>query len=451
MNVPDLVVSGFGFVVLLYTTLTACHFVIQLVYAHRTHRLQRNPAFADRFPANALDVDVIVPVYNETPSDLRACTDSILAQRHLGLVNLIVVDDGSRNRQQLMPIYEELRQSGATVIMAAQNRGKREAQYLGFQALRGEIVVTVDSDTRLDPDAVATITRQFIDPRIGGVTGDVRVTNVRRNLLTRLIEVRYWMAFHQERAAQSWFRTVLCCSGPLSAYRRSVIEPLMEKFVSQSFRGVKCTYGDDRHLSNLILARDFDTVFDEGAHATTNVPETIPTYLRQQLRWNKSFYRELLWTRPFLPRRSWYIRFDLLVQTVLPALLIVSIAAALIYSAAFSPLHLVRYAMAVTAIGLVRTTYAVIRERRLEFYLFLLYGFVHASLLVPLRAIALGTLTDNRWGTRDLIIESRGRAGLLGMVLGDAVNRGSDAASTELTPVAELAPAALSTTEPQPS
>ena len=40
------------------------------------------------------------------------------------------------------------------------------------------------------------------------------------------------------------------------------------------------------------------------------------------------------------------------------------------------------------------------RTRRLSFLLFVLYGFIHAALLVPLRIRALSTLTDNSWGTR---------------------------------------------------
>jgi hyaluronan synthase len=400
MTSVDLLVRLLGVVFAIYTGLAATHFVVQLIFANRTYRQQARPAFAGAYPPNALAVDVVVPVYNESLDDLVACTESILAQRHLGRVNLIVVDDGSLNRAELTPLYDGLRLRGATVILASRNAGKRGAQYLGFQALTGDIVVTVDSDTRLAPDAVAMITRQFSDPRVGGVTGDVRVTNAGRNLLTRLIGLRYWMAFHQERAAQSWFRRVLCCSGPLSAYRRNVIDRVMDRYIAQSFRGRTCTYGDDRHLTNLVLADGNDTLFDSGARATTNVPFAIRQYLRQQLRWNKSFYRELLWTLPMFGRLPIYIRFDLVVQTILPVLMSLSVLTALVYSVLFSTEHLLRYALFVAALALLRSTYGAIRERRPAFLLFVLYGFVHVTLLVPLRAVALMTLSDNRWGTR---------------------------------------------------
>jgi hypothetical protein len=38
--------------------------------------------------------------------------------------------------------------------------------------------------------------------------------------------------------------------------------------------------------------------------------------------------------------------------------------------------------------------------------MFLLYGFIHVFLLIPVRIRALLTLTDNRWGTRTAVASS---------------------------------------------
>ena len=172
---------------------------------------------------------------------------------------------------------------------------------------------------------------------MGAITGDVGVTNARKNLLTRLIGMRYWVAFNQERAAQSFFRSVLCCSGPLAGYRRSVLERVWDRYIVQSYRGVACTYGDDRHLTNLVLDAGFDTLFVPSAHAITYAPEGIRGYLRQQLRWNKSFYRELLWTLPFMLRRSPYVVFDVLVQTMLPLLLTLALLSTVMLALVHGP------------------------------------------------------------------------------------------------------------------
>jgi len=182
-----------------------------------------------------------------------------------------------------------------------------------------------------------------------------------------------------------------------------VLDRVWNDYIRQTFRGVSCTYGDDRHLTNLVLADGSDTLFVPGAKAITNAPESLRGYLKQQLRWNKSFYRELLWTLPFLAGRSRYMVFDVVVQTLLPLLLTLAVASSLAFAILFNPSHVLHYLAAITIMALLRCGYAIYRTRRPSFVLFVLYGFLHAALLIPLRLRALTTLTDNRWGTRTAV------------------------------------------------
>jgi hyaluronan synthase len=386
-----------------YALLVITHFVLQTFFAHRTHRafVRGGGAPPTEFVAS---VDVVVAAYDEDPADLAACFDSLVHQDYPGEMNVYIVDDRSPNRAELASIYERYGAlPGWRVLLPDVNRGKRHAQDLAFRECRGDILVTIDSDTVVAPDGVRKLVEAFADARVGAATGDVGVTNWRRNLLTRLIGMRYWVAFNQERAAQGWFRTVLCCSGPLAAYRRSVLDVVWPDYIRQTFRGVSCTYGDDRHLTNLVLASGSDTIYVPGAKAITNAPESLRGYLKQQLRWNKSFYRELLWTLPFLLSRSRYMVFEVVVQTLLPLLLTLAIASSVTFAIVFDAHHLLRYVVAVALMALLRCSYAIYRTRRPSFALFVLYGFLHAALLVPLRLRALTTLTDNRWGTRTAV------------------------------------------------
>ena len=392
----------------LYAFVVMSHFGLQVVFAHRSFRRAR----AERAARGALtrlpDVDVVITSYNEDAASLRACLESLVGQDYRGAIRVYVVDDCSSNRAELMPVYAQFGQrEGWSVLLPDRNRGKRLAQDAAFRRCAGELLVTIDSDTIVDPDAVTEIVHAFEDERVGAVTGDVGVTNQRTNLLTRLIDMRYWVAFNQERAAQSFFRTVLCCSGPLAGYRRAALERVWERYVNQTFRGIDCTYGDDRHLTNLVLGEGYDTIFLPFAHAVTSAPEDIPSYLRQQLRWNKSFYRELLWTLPFLLRRSLYMVFEVLVQTALPLLLTLAVTTAFLYAAIEAPARLLHYGVVVAGMAVLRCGYALYRTRRASFLLFVLYGFLHLGLLVPLRIRALLTLTDNTWGTRTSVQRTR--------------------------------------------
>jgi cellulose synthase/poly-beta-1,6-N-acetylglucosamine synthase-like glycosyltransferase len=386
-------------VFLTYTGIVVLHFLLQTFYAHRAYRGSMACAEEAHEPFHP-SVDVIVASYNENPQRLDRCLATLAKQTYPGKLRVFVVDDGSPGAA-LLPVYERYRAlPGWTLVLSPSNVGKRRAQDLAFHAGVGEFVATIDSDTEIEPDGIEIMVAAFRDAKVGAVTADVGVANAGTNLLTRLIGLRYWVAFNQERAAQSFFRSVLCCSGPFSVYRRSALAPVWSRYTHQTFRGIACTYGDDRHLTNLVLSENHDTLFEPRTHARTNAPTDLGEYLHQQLRWNRSFYRELLWTLPFLSRRPWYMAFEIAVHVLLPALLMMAVSAALVLSVVVSPHYVVRYAIAITVMALLRTSYALYRLRDIRFLLFILYGFLHAIFLIPVRVRALSTLTDNRWGTR---------------------------------------------------
>lgn len=100
----------------------------------------------------AIDVSVVVPVYNE-----EACVE-LLVERTCGVMDgtgmryeLILVDDGSRDRSvalatALMPARPALR-----LIRLRKNSGQTVAMDVGFKAARGRIVVSMDGDLQNDP------------------------------------------------------------------------------------------------------------------------------------------------------------------------------------------------------------------------------------------------------------------------------------------------------------
>ena len=401
----DLLAAGLHLLFLAYTVLVLTHLVLQVgcaaLHARRARRRHERALAAAADRAAWPDVDVIVPVYDEDPDDLDRCCASLAAQDYPGTVRVFLVDDGSPNRSQVLPVLERHgARPGWTVVLPELNGGKRAAQHAAIELGRAELVLTIDSDTQIAPDAVQRLVEGFDDARVGAVTGSVRVSNAGANLLTRLIDLRYFVAFHQERASHALFGAVLCCSGPLSMYRRRVLATVWPRYVSQTFRGTPCTYGDDRHLTNLVLGEGWRTQFSPYATCITTAPVTLSGYLRQQTRWNKSYYRELLWTLAFLPRLSRVMAVEVTVQALLPFLLTLAVLATVGRALVDGPQVLLRYALLITVMALLHCLYALVRTRDPRFLLFVGYGFLHAALLIPVRIRALLTLDDNAWGTR---------------------------------------------------
>ncbi|MEY2476955.1 MAG: hyaluronan synthase [Actinomycetota bacterium] len=355
-----------------------------------------------------LVVAAIVPVYNEDPAAFERCLRSLLDQTH-ALAEIWVIDDGSPDPQCRRIAKRVLAGvPGVRIHAFRQNRGKREAQAFAFKRSQAEIFCTIDSDTVLDREAVAEGLKPFADERITAVTGNVRALNHKRNLLTKLIDLRYANAFLYERAAYSMLGSVLCACGSLSFWRSEVIKENLDDFVTQTFLGIPVQYGDDRRLTNYALQRG-KVVVQDSSVAFTVVPERITHFVRQQLRWNKSFFRETLWVLRNFNYRKWVWWLSLaeivtwatfstgIVMATLVTPLLTGRLALVYY---LSYMAIISYARSVRYLGATENSWSY------QLYVFLLspvYAFMHVALLIPLRIVALCTLRQRGWGTRGTV------------------------------------------------
>ena len=371
--------------------------------------LYRPPANAGVPPAV---VAAIITVHNEDPLVFRKCLESLLAQTRLPQY-LTIVDDGSARTHCLQTAYlyrSAFLRRGVSyhVIQHPRNLGKREGLAAGFRvAWHADIYLCVDSDTVLKHNAVERALSYFTDSRIQAVTGCVFALNWNANLLTRLIDLRYVNAFLGERAAYSTLGSMLCACGSLALYRGHTVRKYLNDFLSQEFLGNRCTYGDDRRLTYYCL-REGRTLLATDAIAWTMVPENMGHFLRQQLRWSKSFIREswcmLTSVRP--NRACWWL--SLMEITTWGAF-----TTALVYTMVIRPaftgnISVAAYLAATLLLAYARSGHYLRAEHPdsnffSRFAIFMLapvYGLIHMVLLLPLRVVALFSLRDNSWGTR---------------------------------------------------
>lgn len=114
-------------------------------------------------PDNPL-VSVIVPNYNYAAS-LELCLRAVQEQTYRP-IELVMVDDESTDDS--VAIAERL---GVKVIRTGRNQGVAAARNLGVAQTSGEILVFVDSDVAIYPDAIEVAVRMLHDdPRLGAVS-----------------------------------------------------------------------------------------------------------------------------------------------------------------------------------------------------------------------------------------------------------------------------------------
>lgn len=360
-------------------------------------------------------VTAVVPVYNEDPELFERCLRSLLRQtRRIDRIH--VVDDGSSDpaaSRVAARVLLDATAAGISVDLTIfdSNRGKREAQGVAFRASpRTTIFLTVDSDTVLNDDALEEALKAFADPDVTCATGLVLAFNSERNLLTRLIHLRYVNAFMWERAAYSKLGAVLCACGSLALYRADVIREHLDDFLSQKFLGKPAVFGDDRRLTNYALLHG-RVVLQPTAVARTAVPERMRHFLRQQLRWNKSFIRESVWVVQNMPLRSpafWLTAVELSSWIIFTLMLLFTLAVAGTHGGIEV---LGSYLLIMSLVSYLRSGHyfsawqeesgSSVVSRLLTFLVAPVYGALHILILLPLRTVAACTLMSSGWGTRD--------------------------------------------------
>ncbi len=353
-------------------------------------------------------VTVVIPAFNEGElvrwSVLSAAASRYPADR----VEIIVIDDGSTDDtwSHIVAAADEAGDSAnITTLRQPSNMGKRQALYDGFRRGRGDVFVTIDSDSVLAPDALRNAVTPLVrDPAIGCVAGCVQVLNPRQNLITRFLKVYFSLSFKFVRAYQNEFRGVFCTPGALSAYRADVVRRIADEWLEQSFLGLPCSTGEDRSMTNLLLREGCLTAYQGNAVVWSRVPHGYRGMANMFLRWARSNIREtlVLWRFMFTRFRRQHLhvfRLNMvlvLLSLVMPPLLIAHSMGLLVTSDGF----VLRYVGVMLLFSLVLSTVYYKNERDSDWVWLLVYNLFWIVCLSWVLPYAAMTLRNTGWLTR---------------------------------------------------
>lgn len=234
-------------------------------------------------------VTAIVPSYNGG-SQLRATINSLLQQRH-PVHEIIVVDDGSDDGS--CSVFDELLRTHSNVrlLRHPKRAGKSAAINHAAYLATGELLLIIDHDTTLDPDACARLAGAFDDPTVAAASGNLLVSNSKRNPLTAMQSLEYMLAITVGRGFLSQLNAMSCCSGAFSMFKAETF---------WAVGGMNVGPGEDLEITLRLRKAGHQIRFVEQAMAETAVPFTAGTLYRQRLRWDGDavavrlfMYREL--------------------------------------------------------------------------------------------------------------------------------------------------------------
>jgi hyaluronan synthase len=351
-------------------------------------------------------VSVIICAYNEEEMVAGSVKSVFSSHYPKEKLEVICVDDGSTDgTARELKKARQVFGPKLKIIGFAKNRGKRRAFYEGFRASKGEVIVSLDADSRLDRSAIKHIVLPIIrDEETAAVAGRVAVLNEKANLLTRMLAVRYALAFDFGRGYQSVYGGVVCCPGALAAYRREFLGRVIRRWLHQRFLGRRSTHGEDRALTTLAMKSGYMVRYQSNAVVYTKAPTRIGEMNRMYLRWARGSVREsAVFSRFMLGRyrkrhRVLPVLDFLFTNALFP--LHALFAGVVVYSFVASPLYIVRHLALIVAGSFVLSLYYLRTERSWAF----LYGVPYAVAsffllwwIVPYSAV---TVRNDAWLTR---------------------------------------------------
>lgn len=361
----------------------------------------RAPALASFDEAPMLTV--VIPAYNEGPMVAKSI-DSVAAARYpRGRLEILVVDDGSKD-----DTWEHIEAAAArhpglvTTVRFPENRGKRAGLEAGFRRAKGEIVVTIDSDSVIDRNTLLAMAGAFRDPKVGAVAGKVTVFND-KGLIPRMLKVRFALSFDFLRATQSTYDTVFCCPGALAGYRLSVVREVLDEWMNQTFLGVPCTYGEDRSMTNYIIRQGYKSLYQRAAVVRTLVPHQYKKLCKMFLRWDRSYVREeirfagILWRLPWKAKIMSFL--ELLITSLRFPIGWVSLVAMLLLSLQ-DPSILMKMAAVIFIVSCFNMLYYLRSERSWDFIYGIFYAYYSTVALFWVFPYAVCTVREQSWMTR---------------------------------------------------
>ncbi|KUO03304.1 bifunctional polysaccharide deacetylase/glycosyltransferase family 2 protein [Streptomyces caeruleatus] len=222
-------------------------------------------------PASRPRVSAVVPAHNEEAT-IASCVRALL-DGGCPDIDIVVVDDGSTDST-----VEAARSvADARVRVVTQpNQGKPAALNAGIAHAAHDIILMVDADTVIAPDAAAHLADAFADPSVGAVAGNTKVAD-RKGLLALWQHLEYVMSFGLERRLFDLIGASPTVPGAIGAFRRSALV---------SCGGISAdTLAEDTDIAMALCRADWRVVYRSDAHALTHVPSTVRELWHQRHRW----------------------------------------------------------------------------------------------------------------------------------------------------------------------
>jgi len=272
-------------------------------------------------------ISVIVPAHNEELTIVQSLR--ALLSMDYEPVEIVVVNDGSTDgtldvlRQafeliaapvayaQPLPseavhgAYRSVTELSLIVVDKESGGSKSDAVNAGINAASGKLVLVMDADTVLEPDAVTRAVLPYLeDERTIAIGANVAIVNGSRvdggrvtdvalpaSWLARFQIVEYMRAFLLFRTTCAATNTLMILSGAFGLFRRDAVIAVGGYDPKAIGEDMDLTFRLQRHFRR--LGQPFRIAFDPSPLACTQAPEDMASLRSQRYRWRRGLMQTL--------------------------------------------------------------------------------------------------------------------------------------------------------------
>jgi len=235
------------------------------------------------------DVTCVITCYNEGEA-IRLTIESFVEQLYKGNIEILVIIDGADVNKKTVEAalscakkYERGYGNRYIRIIPKKQRGGRvSSNNLGLKLAKGEIFILIDGDCSADNDLIASVVSGFHDKNVIGSSGNIRVRNSRKSLVTRFQTLEYMIGLQLSKTGLAGLKMLNNISGAFGIFRKDFVLKM---------GGWRNGTAEDLDMTTRIKVYlkqypELKIIHSYQATLHTDVPETWKALLKQRMRWD---------------------------------------------------------------------------------------------------------------------------------------------------------------------
>lgn len=199
----------------------------------RLKRLLKGKPFEAVLPAEDKlpTITLMICAYNEEDVVAEKMENTRAIDYPRDKFRVMWVTDGSNDRtNELLKAYPEV-----DIVFSPERRGKTAALKHGLKEVKTRYVAFTDANTMINPGAMREIARQFMDSRVGCVSGEKRVTARNKGEMAAEGEGLYWKYESMLKKWDSELYSTMGAAGELYAIDPKLVREVPDEALLDDF------------------------------------------------------------------------------------------------------------------------------------------------------------------------------------------------------------------------